>query len=95
MHHNNSLKDIITSLITDKHIKQHMRHIGDLVVEHLSHPLMFDFQSLQHFRPTGTVNLDYICKVLPKIFLSTLLKCSQSFLLLATIILAMLQNCTL
>ena len=41
------------------------------------------FKELQYFRPTTTLNFDNACKVLPKIFLATLLKCSQSFLLLA------------
>ena len=33
IHYNNSFKDLVTSLITYKLIKPHMRHIGDLVVE--------------------------------------------------------------
>ena len=57
--HNNSFKDIKTSLITHKHIEPHMRHMSDLVVERHSHPLTFEFQctqtlhtaSISHYRP--------------------------------------------
>ena len=44
LHHNKSFKDLITSRTTYKHIKPHMRHIGDLVVECLGRPLTFDLQ---------------------------------------------------
>ena len=50
---------------------------------------------LHNFRSTATLNLDNSYKVLPKILLVTLLKCSQWFLLLATLVLATLIKCTL
>ena len=34
----------ICSFITHKHMQQHMRHIGDLVIESLCRPLAFDFK---------------------------------------------------
>ena len=40
----NSFKDLIFSLITHKHTKQLMRHIGDSIIERLGRPLTFDFQ---------------------------------------------------
>ena len=38
IHHNNSFKDLITSLITPKHIKPYMKNIGDLVINVLGVP---------------------------------------------------------
>ena len=42
-HYNNKFNELITSKITHKHLKLHMRNIGDLVVEHLGRPLTFHF----------------------------------------------------
>ena len=52
-------------------------------------------KGLRHnFRPIAILNLNNTFKVLPKIFLGTLFKCSLSFLLLASIILTTLLKCT-
>ena len=51
----NSLKDLKTSWIIQKHIETLMRHICDLVVKRLSHPLTFHFQytiTLRHWLNT-------------------------------------------
>ena len=42
----NSFNNLTTSLNTHKHIEQYNKHLGDLVVESLSRPLMFDFRHL-------------------------------------------------
>ena len=44
MHNINYFKDHKTSYIIHNYTKLHIRHLGDLVVKCLGHPLTFDFQ---------------------------------------------------
>ena len=80
------------SVSTRKTLSNRLRHASTSSTSFWTSCIFLDalilklHKSLHHFRSTTTLNLDNAYKVLPKILLGPLLKCSQRFWLLATLI---------